>query len=472
MEKELATEIKEFEKIVEGKLPETFEEVCEYSRKTFDWIKSKFEDSSDLNNESSSDSSESEGDASSDSSNSSGNKKVSDKGKKSKPSKNPEEESDREGDSESQTEKDRSGDSDETEDSKDGEGGDSDKDSDSKPEGDTSGNGDSFENVVDKSENIKDIVETLGGSPSPTGGDNAEKPKEQKQHIHITFKEYSTIDGVVVVEGKECDNRQYNRAIAEVRGDAQFLSRRLNAVAETREYVRNSQRTGKMDRSKIAEVKAGVSSIYMQKEVVETGVVGVGILVDNSGSMKLEEPGGRTRSDVAKEVALCITKAAQSVPKMEVRVWAHDTAESYHVSGGATLRELYTRGTKTLKKIPQLDPEGSNADADALIKTKKLMEEEFGQNFILILISDGEPTDVSVQLEGKLKTEDAEKALKLSVDKIRKEGIPFIPVLIGPVRAANYLYGNGKFLDFSSGDFYKSFIRFFTKEVSKKLNTY
>lgn len=231
------------------------------------------------------------------------------------------------------------------------------------------------------------------------------------------------LEGTLEKSGKdiffipEKENRaEYFNSLKRVKRYVPLIAKVLRGHYRNYEVIHKSMRAGILDTDKLAEASQGVPTIYKQKGTIITEQITVGILVDESGSMR----GSRIRA--ARDTVILLTEALSTVKNISLFVYGH-SADS--IAGGGT--ELYTYLEKDLRKkyrLGSVDARYENRDGTAIKEVAKRIRKFTKDKVLLFVVSDGAPS--AMEYRGAMAIRDT----RYSVLEVEKMGFNVVQVCI------------------------------------------
>ena len=304
-------------------------------------------------------------------------------------------------------------------------------------DGDKSGDGGSYEGGSSASaksdkekvdEERKELMKKLIDSMKEDK--NADKDTFQSFMEDIKEEEESTgkIDRKVQFIVETDYAPQYDESARAVdHTKASVIANLLKRKNRDYQFSLKSMRSGRLDTDKLAEAKQGVQTIYERMGEVKTNKLCVTVLVDESGSMH------GSKADKAREAAIFLKEALESVPDVELFVYGHSADMSRYNGTGSTQIFVYKEpGTITPpKSMGKISGRYENRDGVAIVATAKRVRQRTQNQGVFIVISDGCPS--ATNYGGST----AEAHVKKSAIEVEKMGFQVIQVTIGGYRSRN-----------------------------------
>lgn len=162
-------------------------------------------------------------------------------------------------------------------------------------------------------------------------------------------------------------------------------------------------RQGLLDTTKIAEAIQGVPQVYYRSCEVKTSKVAVGVLVDESGSMRGE------RIDRAREAAILLNETLGSIPGVELFIYGH-SADQF--KAGNTEITIYREpGFNNKYALASISSKWENRDGIAILEVAKRIRKFTNTPTLLFVLSDGSPS--AFNYRGDEAMDDTGKKVKL-----------------------------------------------------------
>jgi Mg-chelatase subunit ChlD len=197
---------------------------------------------------------------------------------------------------------------------------------------------------------------------------------------HLNTSEETAFPTIDKVEKLRPDGEQYAAYARPWTADARALRRRLERLGARFERDRRRVQGQRVDRARLmAAVLHSDPRVLMRRERRYRNDLFLGVLVDCSGSMQLED-----RIETAKRFAVLVAEATKRVQGIESRFC------------GFTDEQIFDAGDASACAVPQLEAGGGNNDAAALAHMARLARGSRRSARVLVMISDGSPTECSV----------------------------------------------------------------------------
>lgn len=208
------------------------------------------------------------------------------------------------------------------------------------------------------------------GDSYPTAGSG-------KRWINVT--EETDFDLIHDVVRLRYDGAQHRSLSARVRRSASTLRMYLTRLGLHLEPQRLRVRGRRVDPSRLrALVTRGDPRVLVTREVQSKTDLFIGVLVDCSGSMS-----SRDNMERARLFAALIAEAARAMPSIDVRIF------------GFTDRVIYDAGDAARPAVHALEANGGNNDSAALWFAANVARASHRRAKLLVMISDGLPTECS-----------------------------------------------------------------------------
>jgi len=214
--------------------------------------------------------------------------------------------------------------------------------------------------------------------------------------------EFSEIDQVVVLE---VDREEYRKLAQGVAGWSRRLRRFLQTLGVSRITVRRRTAGSAVDRAALPRaIPRGDPRILVARRTVQRADLFLGVVIDCSGSMG--QGGSMTRAHL---FGALIAEAARGLSGIDARFF------------GFTDDVIYDAGTADHCAVAELEPEGGNNDAAALWYASRVAMASRRSARLLVMISDGSPTECSVA------------SLRALVSRLTASGIACAQVAVQPI---------------------------------------
>jgi hypothetical protein len=214
--------------------------------------------------------------------------------------------------------------------------------------------------------------------------------------------EFDTIDDVVVLP---FHSHEYFALAKGVAGWSRQLRRFFEMLGLARITLRRRTRGSAVDRAALPRaVIGGDPRVLMARRTVLHSDLFLGVLIDCSGSMQREGS-----MDRAQLFAALIAEAARGLDGIEARFF------------GFTDEVIYDAGNAARCAVAQLAPNGGNNDAAALWHASRVALKSKRSARLLVMISDGSPTECSVE------------SLRALVKRLTAERIACAQVAVQPI---------------------------------------
>lgn len=222
------------------------------------------------------------------------------------------------------------------------------------------------------------------------GEDGQPKPSAPPPPQSIMDKLMSEIDDMQEAsKGESSDDDESEDSERPPKMSDNAFRARLRSVMTDNKYDRvlRGRTRGKLDMTRLHKIPAKSTSVFARKEARKNKSYNVIFLVDNSGSM------GGDRARVAAESCIFLLNNFEG---LNIRTEVLKFRNNGYVL--KTFGQAYTKAVedKVYNEIRYADM--GNADYDAMAWAYSRFPKNDGQN-LLVMLSDGEPTDASVDNE-------------------------------------------------------------------------
>jgi Mg-chelatase subunit ChlD len=214
--------------------------------------------------------------------------------------------------------------------------------------------------------------------------------------------EFAEIEDVVVLE---VDRDEYRKLAQGVAGWSRRLRRFLETLGVSRVTLRRRTAGSAVDRAALPRaITRGDPRILLARRNVLRADLFLGVVIDCSGSMA--RAGSMTRAQL---FAALIAEAARGLNGIDARFF------------GFTDSVIYDAGTADHCAVAELEPGGGNNDAAALWYASRVAMTSRRSARLLVMISDGAPTECSVS------------SLRALVSRLTAGGIACAQVAVQPI---------------------------------------
>lgn len=270
-------------------------------------------------------------------------------------------------------------------------------------------------------------------SPNDNGAPTVEIEKLRENKASKEFADNdpitcAVIDGSATMDEKTIfikakgDSGKTKFYLNETRKHSRILGRILKTDGAAKSIVETSLREGNLDENKIAELIAGSSQVYEQRQVIEARGPAIVLLIDESGSMDMI-PEGFTKKKIeyAAECGVMIEQATRLSPNSLFFAYGFTTAQEF---GSEDLITIYIEpGVKSYKSnFGSMTAKSGNRDGVCIRKVADRVRAFTNRGCIFIVVSDGMP---NYTIDGRSGIDDTRQA----VEEISKKG--FHPLQIG-----------------------------------------
>lgn len=233
--------------------------------------------------------------------------------------------------------------------------------------------------------------------PSSRKNDNVAQTIDRSEST-----EFDTIDEIVVLPFHAHEYWELAKGVA---GWSRQLRRFLETLGLSRVTLRRRTRGSAVDRGALPRaVVGGDPRLLMARRTVPKSDLFLGVLIDCSGSMVRE--GSMERAHL---FGALIAEAARGLDGVEARFF------------GFTDEVIFDAGNAARCAVAQLAPNGGNNDAAALWFASRVALKSKRSARLLVMISDGSPTDCSVE------------SLRALVKRLTAERIACAQVAVQPI---------------------------------------
>ncbi len=233
----------------------------------------------------------------------------------------------------------------------------------------------------------------------------------------------TAFEDITAIERVTADPVAHRALAATVRRPAAILRDSLQNFGTTDVVERRRLSGRRVDRSGLVQaVIRGDPRLLAARRTVPAPDVFIGVLIDCSGSMAGDN------LERAKCFALVIAEAARGLPTVDVRFF------------GFTDTVIFDAGTALRCGVTSLEADGGNNDAAALAHAARAARHSRRQSVLLVMISDGAPTECSVD------------ALRALVRSVSARGMLCAQVAIETMNDADICFDHHIVLDDSDLD--------------------
>jgi uncharacterized protein YutE (UPF0331/DUF86 family) len=193
------------------------------------------------------------------------------------------------------------------------------------------------------------------------------------------------------------------------------LSRKLQLQGLTKTRNLKGLRYGKLDTSRIAEVRQGVDNVYYKRTNEIKEKASVVLVIDESGSM------GGKKILTAREVAILFNEALEKVKNLDLYIYGHTADQGV---GNETNITIYKeKGFDKREAMSEIYAKLNNRDGIALERVAHRVRSMTSEPAIMFVLSDGQPSARGYSGVSAI------QATRQSVKKI--ERMDFFPIQIG-----------------------------------------
>jgi hypothetical protein len=248
-------------------------------------------------------------------------------------------------------------------------------------------------------------------------GSRAGSASALTDHDVLNIAETCEFDPILELTAVPADPRRYAAILHEVRPEIRALRRYLQTLGQQEEELTGQVRGRRFDPARARRLAVlGDPHVLIGREERPAPDLFLVVAVDCSGSMMMEE-----RMERALAFAVLLLEAARGMKGIGVRVIGFTDSEVFDAGGpGDTF-------------VASLVPDGGNNDAAGLLQAARIALASGRERRLLIMVSDGFPTECSVE------------ALEHLVALLESEyGIPSAQVAVAPLDE-----GRGVFPDYT-----------------------
>jgi len=210
-------------------------------------------------------------------------------------------------------------------------------------------------------------------------GDPSDAPPGQSDRLRINVGESARFDEITRIEKVRGDEAAHRRIAAEVARHSSRLRAFLDELGLRWLPTRGRIQGRAVDRGRLRHlITRGDPRILIARQSLRRTDLFLGTLVDCSGSMS------GANLERARRFAVLIAEAVRPLPGVEARFF------------GFTDSVIYDAGDAARCGVSALQASGGNNDAAALLHAAKVAMASRRQARVLVMISDGLPTQCSV----------------------------------------------------------------------------
>lgn len=178
----------------------------------------------------------------------------------------------------------------------------------------------------------------------------------------------------------------YNHDMTKIDGvKAAVLRKLFERKNKDYQFAIKSMRSGRFDTNKIAEAAQRVPNIYEKMGTVTTNKICVGVLIDESGSMR------GSRIEKARQAAIFINEVFSKIPNAELFIYGHtgDMNGIFSVE-----MQIYREPGSRIDKhaLGSVTAKCQNRDGVAILETAKRIRKRSQNQGLLFVLSDGQPS--------------------------------------------------------------------------------
>jgi hypothetical protein len=216
-----------------------------------------------------------------------------------------------------------------------------------------------------------------------------ELPMEMDIHNDL---QANTIITKLVDKGKDTNDFEYDRILAEVSGDAALLRGQIVKFNRNRSDTYRGLYEGEFDEDALVEAKLGAKNTYKQSAKIVNDGATILLGIDESGSMSGEVP-------LARKIAVIFERALAGTPNIDFYCYGHTTGSQWDVSDpidqtDPTIIHAYYEGKKRGVRscLANIDAYSGNRDGHAMLQMVNRVRMQTDKPIIFFLVSDGEPS--------------------------------------------------------------------------------
>ena len=214
--------------------------------------------------------------------------------------------------------------------------------------------------------------------------------------------DFAEINEVITLD---FDRAEFTKLAQGVAGWSRRLRRFLQSLGLSRVTIRRRASGTAIDRAALQRaIVGGDPRVLLSRRTVRTADLFLGVVIDCSGSM-----GSAGNMDRAQLFAALIAESARGLDGIDARFF------------GFTDAVIFDAGTAARCAVAALEPQGGNNDAAALWYVSRLAMSSRRSARLLVMISDGIPTECSVE------------SLRVLVKKLTASGIACAQVAVQPI---------------------------------------
>lgn len=214
--------------------------------------------------------------------------------------------------------------------------------------------------------------------------------------------EFEEINEVVTLD---FDRAEYMKLAVGVAGWSRSLRRFLQSLGLSRVTIRRRTAGTAVDRAALQRaIVGGDPRVLLSRRTVRTADLFLGVVIDCSGSM-----GSEGSMERAQLFATLIAEAARGLDGVDARFF------------GFTDQVIFDAGTAARCAVAALEPQGGNNDSAALLYASRVAMTSRRSARLLVMISDGSPTECSVE------------SLRALVKRLTSNGIACAQVAVQPI---------------------------------------
>lgn len=214
--------------------------------------------------------------------------------------------------------------------------------------------------------------------------------------------DFAQIDEVVTLD---FDRAEYSKLAQGVAGWSRRLRRFLQSLGLSRVTIRRRTAGTAVDRAALQRaIIGGDPRVLMSRRTVRTADLFLGVVIDCSGSMA-----SAGNMDRAQLFAALIAESARGLTGIDARFF------------GFTDKVIFDAGSAAHCAVAALEPQGGNNDAAGLWYASRVAMSSKRSARLLVMISDGVPTECSVE------------SLRALVKKLTSSGIACAQIAVQPI---------------------------------------
>ena len=202
----------------------------------------------------------------------------------------------------------------------------------------------------------------------------------------------------VMVKVHPDNSGQYKELVSSLKGTINAVKARLKLRQEKPNLMLHGLRRGVIDEGSMYKLAFGESEplIFEQPEILNRIDLAFGLLIDESGSMNHGRRDGKTRVQIARDVAIVLAEAIKGMEGLELAVLGHTAQSGRHdgSSEGVAVHHYFTPDNPNLETLARSQAFGNNLDGYAMLESVRKMLKWYPHvnSRTLFVISDGQPS--------------------------------------------------------------------------------